>query len=366
MSRRGGVAMCWSPEPDRPCSARSRRTWVVMLGLAVVCVFVVWVVPAWAAAPEVPEALAPEPVFATVAHLRGVLDPKIPEGTASEVLLYEFVYRESTKKECGGAGEVRTTQGMSLGVGEQEVSQEVTGLKPSTEYAVCVVAHNSANPLEETTSPAVTFKTMVAEPTVEVSVSNIASTSATLDAYIDPEGGETSYQFELAPQGGSFSPVAEPAGHGSIPEGTKPVPVSVHVQHGLVANTAYQLRVLVINSAGEETSAPVSFTTQRETQGVGGLPDSRAWELVSPPDRRGAAVEPADGVFGPVQGAADGGAIAYGTTGAIEDAPEGNRVLEASTVISTHGPAGWTSRDIATENEAAGADEDRLRRRLRR
>jgi hypothetical protein len=574
MSRCGGVAMRWSPEPDRRCSARSRRTWVVMLGLAVVCVFVVWVVPASAAAPELPEALTPDPAFATVAHLRGVLDPKIPEGTASEVLLYEFVYRESTKKECAGAGEVKTTQGMSLGIGEQEVSQEVTGLKPSTEYAVCVVAHNSANPLEETTSPAVTFKTakaappeapeateliereatsatvagvvnpehegepghyrfvlrelgpgeegctgvgetqtreeeapgfspqpvqmsypvlqedhrysfcikainalgestlsnsvtfktaiapqapervqlveakpnslkvkgvlnpteeaeagtyeflykrsssecegesatapagsygrvaeeatgeatgllphtsytfclrahnsatpepetstpstpvtfttMVAEPTVEASVSDVAATSATLDASIDPEGAQTAYQFELAPQGGSFSPVAEPAGHGSIPEGTEPVPASVHVQTGLVANTDYQLRIVVSNSAGEFTSAPVSFTPQREREPQT-LPDNRAWELVSPPDRRGAAVEPADGVFGPVQGAADGGAIAYGTTGAIEGAPEGNRALEASTVISAHGPAGWSTRDIASENEAAGAEED--------
>jgi hypothetical protein len=546
----------------------------MMLGLAVVCVFavcVVWVVPVWAAAPELPEALTPEPVFATVAHLRGVLDPRIPEGTASEVLLYEFVYRESTKEECGGAGEVRTTQGMSLGIGEQEVSQEVTGLKPSTEYAVCVVAHNSANPLEETTSPAgtfktakaappeapeatelierkatsatlagvvnpehegepghyhfvlrelgpseegctgvgethtpeeeapdfspqpvqvsypvlqedhrysfcievinalgestlsnsvtfmtaiapqapervqlveakpnslkikgvlnpteeaeagsyeflykrsssecegegattpagsdgrvaeeatgeatrllphtsytfclrahnsatpepetstpstpVTFTTMVAEPTVEASVDDVAATSATLDASIDPEGGETSYQFEIAPQGGAFSPVAE--GHGSIPEGTEPVPVSVHVQHGLAANTAYQLRVLVVNSAGEFANA-VSFTTQHEREPQT-LPDNRAWELVSPPDRRGAPVEPADGVYGPDQGAADGGAIAYGTTGAIEGAPEGNRALETSTVISTHGPAGWSTRDIASENEAAGAQED--------
>jgi hypothetical protein len=578
MSCRSGVAMRWNPEPGRRCSARSRRAWVMMLGLAVVvCVFVVGVASAWAAAPELPEALTPGPVFATVAHLRGVLDPKIPEGTASEVLLYEFVYRESTKRECRGAGEVKTTQGMSLGIGEQEVPQEVTGLKPSTEYAVCVVAHNSANPLEATTSPAVTLKTvkaappeapeatelierkatsatlagvvnpnhegepgryrlvlrglgpgeegctgvgetqtqeeeapgfsaqsvqmsypllqedhrysfcikainalgestlsnsvtfktaiepqapervqlveakpnslevkgvlnpteeaeagtyeflykrsssecegesattpagshgrvaeeatgeatdllphtsytfclrahngatpepepstpstpatfttMVAAPTVEGSVADVAATSATLDADIDPQGAQTGYQFELATQGSSFSPVAEPAGSGSVPEGTEPVAVSAHVQHGLAANTAYQLRVVVSNSAGEVTSAPVSFTTQSEGEalGVGGLPDHRAWELVSPPDRRGAAVEPADGVFGPVQGAAGGGAIAYGTTGAIEGAPEGNRALEASTVISTHGPAGWSTQDIASENEAAGAKED--------
>jgi hypothetical protein len=76
------------------------------------------------------------------------------------------------------------------------------------------------------------------------------------------------------------------------------------------------------------------------------------WELVAPPERHGARIEPI-GENAPVQAAADGGAIAYATNGSIEAAAEGNRSPEASSVISTHGAGGWSSRDIATANETA-------------
>lgn len=75
------------------------------------------------------------------AALHGVLDPKATE--ANEGGTYEFVY-EPFASECKGAGEVKTPEEPSLGFGKKEVSDQVTGLKPDTEYAVCLVVRSEA------------------------------------------------------------------------------------------------------------------------------------------------------------------------------------------------------------------------------
>src|SRR5207253_299481 len=96
-----------------------------------------------------------------------------------------------------------------------------------------------------------------------------------------------------------------------------------------------------------------TFTTLPEARE--GLPDGRAWELVSPPDKGGASIEPIGGIspvaapsIPTVQASEDGNAIAYGANAPIESNPEGNRSPESQEVFSTRGAAAWSSREIVT------------------
>jgi hypothetical protein len=87
------------------------------------------------------------------------------------------------------------------------------------------------------------------------------------------------------------------------------------------------------------------------------LPDCRAYEMVSPPDKNGGEV---DGgiLFGelaaPEQAAADGGAVTYGSTSAFADA-HSESALVVSQYISTRTPNGWVTRAITPTQELPGA-----------
>jgi hypothetical protein len=301
--------------------------------------------------PEAPGGLKAEPVAATTATLHGVLNPLVER--KSEPGSYEFLYKRSAS-EC--EGESATASTAAGGAQSEAVSAPVTGLLPHTTYTFCLRATNAAG--EAAVSAPSTFMTPVAAPKVEeASVSNVASSSATLQATINPEGAETSYVFEYASAGGSFVPVPEAEGKGSLPEGDTGVPVSVHVQAGLLVHTAYQFRVVASNSVETLTGETVSFTTQPRG-GTLELPDRRQWELVSPPNKLsgklllggGAAEE--EGLQ--TQAAEDGGAFAYAANGPTELGSAGYQSYVP--ILSSRGPDGWTSHDMSSPaNGVVGA-----------
>jgi hypothetical protein len=304
--------------------------------------------------PETPEAssLKVEPLGATTATLHGVLNAN-QEGEAGT---FEFVYRQSPS-ECTGAGQQTVGALAAAGKGVP-VQAEIKVLLPHKPYAFCLRARNEA--LEESAfSSPVTFTTLAAPAKIEEQfTSEVASTSATLHATVNPQGAETSYTFEYARSGGEFKPVLEPEGHGVIPEGVTGVAVSVHVQHGLAANTAYQFRLLVSNSAQKgATSEPVSFSTQ--TAGEFALPDNRQWEMVTPPDKHGVLFKPlttGTGFFpeiAAIRASVAGTAIADIATAPSEAEPQGNANPSVS-VLSTRGPSGWSSQVIAPPHPNAG------------
>src|SRR5262249_22152530 len=126
-------------------------------------------------------------------------------------------------------------------------------------------------------------------PTIEEeSVSNVASSSATFQARIDPGGSETGYRFEYrtTESYGQRTPV--PDGAGGSGEGV--VAVQAHPQD-LQVHTLYHFRVVATSTGATVDGADQTFTTQT----AGGelvLPDGRAWEMVSPPNKHGALIEP--------------------------------------------------------------------------
>jgi hypothetical protein len=186
----------------------------------------------------------------------------------------------------------------------------------------------------------------------EQSVADVASTSATFAAQVNPGGAETSYRLEYAPAGGAFKPVSEPAGSGSLPEGTTGVQLSVHVQQGLAPGASYEFRLVVSNSVEKVTGEAVSFTTQGT--GAFALPDGRQWELVSPPDKHGALFEPI-GKEDVIQAADTGDAITYAADAPTESAPAGYDNLVQ--ILSGRTTAGWTTQDITPPQNQAGKTE---------
>jgi hypothetical protein len=197
-------------------------------------------------------------------------------------------------------------------------------------------------------------------PTLEASgesVTAVKDTGATVGAEVNPRSlpGEapTTYSFEYGPCTSPVTCASSPYGSTApIPAGEIAPDFEVHAVTatltGLAPHTLYHVRVIVRNSrSGDVTGAERTFTTQASGQFQ--LPDGRAWELVSPPDKHGAAPVPS-AVEGLVQAAADGSAFTFLTTGATESEPASNswRVQ----VFASRAAGGWVSRDIDTHHRA--------------
>jgi hypothetical protein len=193
----------------------------------------------------------------------------------------------------------------------------------------------------------------VSPPTIEEAfVTDVASTSATLQAKLNPQGGETTYVFEYAKAGGSFAPVAEPEGHGSIPEGTAGVPLEVHVQHGLEPGAPYQFRLVATHAGKEEVAGePVSFITPR-SGGSFVLPDGRAYEMVTPPQKQGALIRGFE-VELDIRASGVGNAIADAASVPTEAEPQSNPNTRPQ-ILSVRGAAGWSTQVIAPPHPVAG------------
>jgi hypothetical protein len=181
-------------------------------------------------------------------------------------------------------------------------------------------------------------------------VSDVASTSVTFNATVNPHGAPTSYYFQYgtSTEYGSLAPGA------ALGSGEGDVEVSQHMQQGLSAGTVYHYRVVAVSelAPGEfETFAGPDETFTTQTAGGGSaLLDGRSWELVSPTDKHGALMEPI-GETGVIQAAAGGGAMTFLAASPTEAEPQGNTNLANAQVLSTRGSSGWVSRDIALPHE---------------
>jgi hypothetical protein len=182
----------------------------------------------------------------------------------------------------------------------------------------------------------------------EEAVLNVAGTSATFQAKINPEGSETTYRFEYGTSAAYGSSVPVPDGIAG--SGTAGVTVSAHPQD-LLPSTEYHYQVVAVVASRGETvpGGDGTFITQ-PAGGEFALPDGRQWELVTPPNKHGAMITPLPGAA-PIQAAADGGAMTYQTNIPSEDGLPGYALEEQ--VLSRRGVQGWGSRDIGFPHEGA-------------
>jgi hypothetical protein len=230
------------------------------------------------------------------------------------------------------------------------VHATVTGLEPGTTYYYRLQASNEhgVNPGESTQDGQ--FKTP-GPLLIEWSASEVTNDSATLQATIAPNGSPATYYFQYGT--GAALEASAPA-----PLGSEEGEVSVSAQlTGLAPGAVYRFRVVAIEESGSEQVVDESREATFTTQGAGAflLPDGRQWEMVSPPQKNGALLEPINSeIFESpaIQAAAAGDAIAYQANVPTEAAPQG--ASNGAEVLSVRGAeGGWTSQDLGLPHAKA-------------
>jgi hypothetical protein len=217
------------------------------------------------------------------------------------------------------------------------VSAHLAGLTPRSTYYYRLVAENSGGKSASLGQEVFTGPILGGEWATEA-----ADTSITLQASVDPNGSDTHYYVQYGPTSEyrSFAPVEPPGVDLGSARGEQTV--SVHLQ-GLEAHTVYHYRFVAVQSGEAFAEEDHMFTTQL-AGAASVLPDGRAWELVSPPDKKGALIE----LFeqgGQVQAAADGSGIAYVTLGTSAGEEPGGKATWAPMLSRREGD-GWHSKDL--------------------
>lgn len=178
---------------------------------------------------------------------------------------------------------------------------------------------------------------------------DVTSDSAVVRGSINPNTGATTYRFEYGLADCAVTICTRIPLNGDVPIGSGSEPVSVSQSIvGLDPQVTYHYRLVAENPLGPPVEASGTFTTQAAGTGFE-LADARAWELVSPSDKKGGTLKSSE--FGWIQAAEDGNGITYVSRSSVEDEPEGNRNLEVSSILSTRSSGAWRSEDITPPNE---------------
>lgn len=193
----------------------------------------------------------------------------------------------------------------------------------------------------------------------EATVANVTATSANLRAQVNPHFFDTHYRFQYVTQAefeaGGFSGAKETPEADLGPAGIEQT-AGAHLS-GLVPDTSYRFRVVAENENGTVTNAEPAprFNT---FPAFSGLPDGRAYEMVSPPQKQGNVYppEPSRSLSGtcnfcmpgfdrekmPMQSSPDGDAVVY------EGEPFSAGLASGpNEYLATRGPAGWQTSGLS-------------------
>ncbi len=256
---------------------------------------------------------------------------------------YRFQYGESS-----AYGSEVPVGGQSIGEGEAPVavSASLANLQIGVVYHYRVLAENSAG---VTAGADETFETIPPAPIDATYATSVTSGEATLHTEINPVGHATTYYFQYGTTSCAQTPAsctAVPAVPAEVGSGEADVAESAQLQ-SLLPSTTYHYRVIDSNSLGTTEGREHSFTTAGGETSFA-LPDGRAWEMVSPPDKGGAPVEGLTREGGVILASEDGNSLTYVVNGALGEEAGGNRSPEWQQVVATRTENGWSSRDIAT------------------
>ncbi len=287
------------------------------------------------------------------AMLNGTVNPLESETGEPAECWFEW----GTSEALGHKAECEPPQ--VKGTGEMPVHAELTGLQPDTTYYYRLEASNKKNGTNPGEASQDQHFTTAGPGIREPSAASVTSTSATLDAGIDPNNASTSYYFEYGTSASYGSSVPAPPGV-SAGSGEGAVGVSVDLQ-GLSPGTVYHYRVVAVSEPGGEPVTVESLDLTLTTQAAGTVvtqPDGREWELVTPPNKQGAALYGVGTEQGAdIQAAADGGAITYTATAPIVPNPAGSRSIEMEQVFSRrNAPGSWGTADITTAYDEGASE----------
>jgi hypothetical protein len=282
-----------------------------------------------------------------IGHEEATLNAEVNPGELETK--YRFEYGENT-----AYGTEVPLGGASVGSGATPVavSAPLSKLKLGVTYHFRVVAENSAG---TTIGADQRFQTIAPAPVDGTYATEVSATEATLHTLINPLGNETTYYFQYGAQSctdhpASCTSIPTPPGE-DIGAGEEDVAESLHVT-GLTPNSTYFYRVIAINALGSTEGVERTFRTQQPTSTFA-LPDGRAFEMVSPPNKAGAPVEALTREGGLILASEDGSRLTYVVDGALGEEVQGNRSPEWQQVLARRGASEWESQDIATPSSKA-------------
>jgi hypothetical protein len=189
----------------------------------------------------------------------------------------------------------------------------------------------------------------------------ITEHTAVIGGLVDPNSAATTYYLEYATSADFSNAVSVPAGlDGTAGSGDTPVHVS-QVATGLASGTTYFFRIAAENAEGGPVLGTVqTFTTLSDvttscpnealrTGPSAGLPDCRAYELVTPVDTNAAmplfALKGNEiGAFDTLPIAVGGESIIFNLTGGALPGTDGTGAGDL--YRATRGPAGWSTKGV--------------------
>jgi hypothetical protein len=243
------------------------------------------------------------------------------------------------------------------GVSPVAVHAAIAGLKPGTTYHYRLVAANAAGAGRGEDKTLITLGPLVGTEEAR----EIAPTTATIAGTVDPRGEQTGFLVEYVSEAdfqksGYNAAVRSPAAPEPVGSEAGFTEVS-HPLTGLAPATTYHFRLVAINATATVPGADQSFATFATPPAL--LPEGRAWEQVSPPQKLGEVLTPETGGFGtscegecvpspqsprmPMQAAPDGNSVAY------EGQPfTGGLSSGANQYLGRRSAGGWSSEALST------------------
>jgi hypothetical protein len=215
-------------------------------------------------AAPVPAILPPTFITKTTAALAGTVT------TEGHPTNYSFQYVSEAEFQLSGFADAITAPRPEGYVEANTVPVQVAAfigeLTPDTTYHVRLLANNSGG---SAASPEEIFTTTVLPPTVDTGgMVDRSPTSLTVAGAVNPEGGETTYQFEYVDEAqfiatGYQNAISAPQSEGEAGPLGEPVMVTATLE-GLAPETVYHYRLVAVNAGGTTTGADESSYTAAE------------------------------------------------------------------------------------------------------
>lgn len=175
---------------------------------------------------------------------------------------------------------------------------------------------------------------------------NVTSDSAGLRAQINPGHLPTTYHFEYGTD--TSYGLRVPASDAQLGSGENDLTASVQLS-GLAPDTTYHYRVVATNALGP-TDGPDRIFTTFELAHPFALPDNRAYEMVSPPDKSDGEVNNHEGSTVGDAAAQDGDRMTYFSASALPGSAAGL----PGQYLASRAPGGWSSQNLIPASHTIG------------